>query len=160
MKKRGELTCAEKRKGHNQGKEDQPMSSIKCFKKMMIEAHSKTPVSVDACYKDFRDRKDLENMDDRKFYIQTTITKADDLPPEIYNWKLQQHSGLPQARQHPMQEQLDKRNIIKLDSSLFNKSIEDFTLSISKYRDKTGNTLLNCHVEDELNEDASPFSVL
>ena len=74
--------------------------------------------------------------------------------------KLQQHSGLPQARQHPMQEQLDKRNIIKLDSSLFNKSIEDFTLSISKYRDKTGNTLLNCHVEDELNEDASPFSVL
>jgi len=27
-----------------------------------------------------------ENMDDRKFYIQTTITKADDLPPEIYNW--------------------------------------------------------------------------
>ena len=48
-----------KYEGHNQGKEDQPMSSIKCFKKMMIEAHSKTPVSVDACYKDFRDRKDL-----------------------------------------------------------------------------------------------------
>ncbi|KAH1147234.1 hypothetical protein GLYMA_15G149200v4 [Glycine max] len=138
-----------------QGKEDQTMSSIKCFKDMMIEAHSKTPVSVDACYKDFRDRKDLENVDDRKFYIQTTITKADDLPPEIYNWKLQQHSGLPQAHQHPMQEQLDKRNIIKLDSSRFNRSIEDFTLSISKYRDKTGNTLLNCHVEDELNEDAS-----
>lgn len=42
-----------------QGKEDQTMSSIKCFKDMMIEAHSKTPVSVDACYKDFRDRKDL-----------------------------------------------------------------------------------------------------
>ncbi|KAL2970479.1 hypothetical protein AAZX31_15G141900 [Glycine max] len=138
-----------------QGKEDQTMSSIKCFKDMMIEAHSKTPVSVDACYKDFRDRKDLENVDDRKFYIQTTITKADDLPPEIYNWKLQQHSGLPQAHQYPMQEQLDKRNIIKLDSSRFNRSIEDFTLSISKYRDKTGNTLLNCHVEDELNEDAS-----
>uniref|UniRef100_A0A0R0G8W7 Uncharacterized protein n=1 Tax=Glycine max TaxID=3847 RepID=A0A0R0G8W7_SOYBN len=97
----------------------------------------------------------MENVDDRKFYIQTTITKADDLPPEIYNWKLQQHSGLPQAHQHPMQEQLDKRNIIKLDSSRFNRSIEDFTLSISKYRDKTGNTLLNCHVEDELNEDAS-----
>ncbi|KAH1041449.1 hypothetical protein AAZX31_09G043200 [Glycine max] len=97
----------------------------------------------------------MENVDDRKFYIQTTITKADDLPPEIYNWKLQQHSGLPQAHQHPMQEQLDKRNIIKFDSSRFNRSIEDFTLSISKYRDKTGNTLLNCRVEDELNEDAS-----
>ncbi|KAL2997462.1 hypothetical protein AAZX31_09G043200 [Glycine max] len=69
--------------------------------------------------------------------------------------KLQQHSGLPQAHQHPMQEQLDKRNIIKFDSSRFNRSIEDFTLSISKYRDKTGNTLLNCRVEDELNEDAS-----
>ncbi|KAL5140973.1 putative E3 ubiquitin-protein ligase LIN-1 [Glycine soja] len=68
---------------------------------------------------------------------------------------LQQHSGLPQAHQHPMQEQLDKRNIIKFDSSRFNRSIEDFTLSISKYRDKTGNTLLNCRVEDELNEDAS-----
>ncbi|KAL2997465.1 hypothetical protein AAZX31_09G043200 [Glycine max] len=137
------------------GKEDQTISSLKCFKDMMIETHSKTPVSGDACYKDFRDRKDLENVDDRKFYIQTTITKADDLPPEIYNWKLQQHSGLPQAHQHPMQEQLDKRNIIKFDSSRFNRSIEDFTLSISKYRDKTGNTLLNCRVEDELNEDAS-----
>lgn len=122
-------------------------------------------------------------MDDRKIYIQTTITTADDLPPEIHNWfgtlkvlffsnfiivysclmefhvtdlrrKLQQHSGLPQAHQHPIQEQLDKKNIIKLDSSRFNRSIEDITLSISKYRDKTGNAPLNCLGEDELNEEA------
>ncbi|TKY72593.1 E3 ubiquitin-protein ligase LIN- isoform X1 [Spatholobus suberectus] len=128
-------------------KEDQTISSIKYFRDMLKEAHSKTPVPVDAFYEDFRDRKNLENVDDRKFYIQTTITKADDLPPEIYDWKQHQHSGLPNARRHPTQEQLDKRNIIKLDSSRFNRSIEDVTLSISKCRDKTGNTLLNCHVE-------------
>ncbi|ESW10915.1 hypothetical protein PHAVU_009G249000 [Phaseolus vulgaris] len=138
-----------------QSKENQTISSIKCFKDMMIETHSKTPVSVDAFFKDFRARKDMENVDDRKIYIQTTITKADDLPPEIHNWKLQQHSGLPQTHQHPIQEQLDKRNIIKLDSSRFNRSIEDIALSISKYRDKTGLTPLNCLGVDELNEDAS-----
>lgn len=128
-------------------KEDQTISSIEYFKDMMKEAHSKTPVSVDACCENFRDKRDMENVDDRKIYIQTTITKADGIPPEIYNWKLHQHN--------PMQEQFDKRNIIKLDSSRFNRSIEDVALSISKYRDTTGNTLLNCHVEDELNEDSS-----
>jgi len=40
-------------------KEIQTISSIKGFKDMMIEAHSKTPVSVDAFYKDFRARKNM-----------------------------------------------------------------------------------------------------
>lgn len=62
---------------------------------------------------------------------------------------------MPQAHQHAIQEQLDKRSIIKLDSSRFNRSIEDIALSISKYRDKTGNTALNCLGEGELNEDES-----
>ncbi|KAK7329451.1 hypothetical protein VNO77_23620 [Canavalia gladiata] len=131
-------------------KEDQTITSIKCFKNMLKEAHSLTPISVDACYEDFRDKRDLENMDDRNFHMRTTITKADDVP-QIYDWKLHQQSDLPQAPQ----ELLDKRNIIKLDSSRFNRSLEDVTLSISKYRDKTRNTHLNCHEEDELIEEAS-----
>ncbi|XP_027359906.1 putative E3 ubiquitin-protein ligase LIN-1 isoform X1 [Abrus precatorius] len=129
--------------------EDQTISSIKCFEDMLKEAHTKTPALLDACYEDFRDKRDLENVDDRNFPIRTTITKADDLPP-LYDRKLHQHSGLTQAPHYPMQEQsLDKRNIIKIDSSRFDRSIEDVTLSISKYRDKTINTYLNCHVEDE-----------
>lgn len=41
------------------GKEDQTISSIKYFKDMLKEAHSKTPVSVDTCYEDFRDKMNL-----------------------------------------------------------------------------------------------------
>ncbi|KAK7303780.1 hypothetical protein RJT34_14696 [Clitoria ternatea] len=135
-------------------KEDQNLSSIKCFKDMLKEARSKAPVSVDECYEDFRDKRELENVDDRIIHRQTTITKADDLSPETYDWKLHQQSGLPQAPQYRMQGQSDKRNVIKLDSGRFNRSIENLSLSISKFRDKTRSTNLNCHVEDEIIEDA------
>ncbi|KAJ1407660.1 WD40/YVTN repeat-like-containing domain superfamily [Sesbania bispinosa] len=133
-------------------KERPKISSIKCLKDILEEP--KTAASVVSCYEDFRDRRDLENMDGRKFHIRTTITKADDLQPETYDWKLHQYPGLPQVPHNPMQEQLDERSIIKVDSSRFTRSIEDVALSISKYRDKTRNTHLNCRVEDELIEEA------
>ena len=53
-------------------KENQTISSIKCFKDMMIEAHSKTPVSVDAFYKDFRARKDMVSGNFSKDFLLTS----------------------------------------------------------------------------------------
>lgn len=52
-----------------------------------------------------------------------------------------------------MQEKLEARNIIKLDSSMFTRSIEDVALSISKRIEKTSIDL-NCRVEDLLIEEA------
>lgn len=53
-----------------------------------------------------------------------------------------------------MQEQLDERKMVKFGSSRFTRSKEDVTLSISNYRDKTRNPHINCHVEEELTEEA------
>jgi len=55
-----------------QSKENQTISSIKCFKDMMIEAHSKTPVSVDAFFKDFRARKDMVSANFSKDFLLTS----------------------------------------------------------------------------------------
>lgn len=66
---------------------------------------------------------------------------------------LHQISGLQQTLQPPMQENLDAKNIINLDSSIFTRSIEDVALSISKRIEKT-NIHLNCHIDDLLIEEA------
>jgi hypothetical protein len=55
--------------------------------------------------------------------------------------------------QDVMQEKLDVKNIINLDSSRFSLSIEDFALSISKRIEKTSINL-NCRVDDLLIEEA------
>ncbi|CAJ2662194.1 unnamed protein product [Trifolium pratense] len=55
--------------------------------------------------------------------------------------------------QDVMEEKLDLKNIINLDSSRFTMSIEDFALSISKRIEKTSIDL-NCRVEDLLIEEA------
>ncbi|XP_057430358.1 putative E3 ubiquitin-protein ligase LIN-1 isoform X2 [Lotus japonicus] len=131
-------------------KKQQTISDQICLKDLFKE--SKTAASVDSCYGDFRDKRDLEKVDDRNFHIRTTITKADDLQPETYDRKLHQNPGLPQAPQYPTQEELYERSIIKLDSSRFTWSIEDVTLSISKNIDETRNIIF--HAEDELIEEA------
>ncbi|XP_050921255.1 putative E3 ubiquitin-protein ligase LIN-1 isoform X2 [Lathyrus oleraceus] len=59
----------------------------------------------------------------------------------------------PMDPQDRIQEKLDTTNIIKLDSSMFTRSIEDVALSISKRIEKTSIDL-NCRVEDLLIEEA------
>ncbi|KAK7289927.1 hypothetical protein RIF29_03967 [Crotalaria pallida] len=134
--------------------EHQIISSIQCFKDTLKESQSETPASVDSCYEDFRYKMVLENMGDREFHVRTTITKADDLDQETHDWKLNQWAGLPQTPQYPIQEQLDERKMVNYGSGRFTRYIEDVTLSISSYKDKTRNPHLNCHEEEELIEEA------
>ncbi|KAF7837811.1 putative E3 ubiquitin-protein ligase LIN-1 [Senna tora] len=110
-----------KRKDHRkatsaqvQSKEHQKISSLK---DMLKKAQSS---------KDFRDRRDLANMDDSKCHITYKIANEDDLQPEASDWKL---------HQNPLQELSYERNIVTFGSRRFTTSMRDLASTISEYGD-------------------------
>ncbi|XP_054806841.1 putative E3 ubiquitin-protein ligase LIN-1 isoform X2 [Prosopis cineraria] len=139
-----------KASAHLHSKKHQRISSIECFKDMLTEAQSSVPTSVDSCYEDFRDKRNLVNFDDSKYHIRTNTTNEDDPPPETSDWKLYQCSSWHQEPQNLVHEQLDQRSMVSIDSRRFTTSMRDIASTISKYIDRES----NYNIDDELIEEA------
>ncbi|KAK4265773.1 hypothetical protein QN277_026785 [Acacia crassicarpa] len=130
-------------------KKHQRVSSFECFKDMLTEAQSSISTSVDSCYEDFSDKRDLVNFDGSKYHIRTDMTNEDDPPPEISDWKLYQCSSWQQEPQNLMHERLDQRKVVSVDSRRFSTSMRDIASTISKYIDGES----NYNIDDELIEE-------
>ncbi|XP_028751660.1 putative E3 ubiquitin-protein ligase LIN-1 isoform X2 [Neltuma alba] len=131
-------------------KKHKRISSIECFKDMLLEARSSIPTSIDSCHEDLRDKRDLVNFDDSKYHIRTSITNEDEPPAETSDWKLYQCSGWQQEPQNPLHERLDQRKMVSVDSRRFSTSMKGIASTISKYIDGES----NYNIDDELIEEA------